>query len=376
MNNFNNMYELIVIDIGYNILVCGIIGMNKIVYIHKFPPASNTTNYPNLSQTNPHDQYKHEIESNEDFVYGYKINNKIRKDIVEKFWQSTNLYQANGDWKGGEWGSNNLPTISNNFCSEIFIGDKVMIKDIKFGIIPYNKRFSSPFESDDNIIDESEDFAWSANITNINTNLTYSCYICDCPMPQSAIDVLFVWENSLGHKFVKVLRRGISNPNVDMPCLMMPGAGEHREPGNEICFKTNALRAINEEIGISQDTLSKSYLIPIGIFNDKKRDPRYWSYTIYQDEQIITFGPERESETNVYMLYIQTDTTNEPEEIDWIDKIEVGKKHWIGMDNPILTNKELWMIPEHSTYFAHSLNVLEIFKLKSQEDKNLYKFNF
>ncbi len=360
MVSFVNHCELIVLDIGYNILECGIVGTDKVIYVHKFPPALNTTTKPKITETQTN--------------YEHQINRELRKETVINFWKNTNLYQANGDWKGGEWGSNNLPTTSTNFCTDVFIGDKLSITNIKDGIIPYPKRLSKPFEESDEIIPGSEDFAWSANITSINSNLSYSCYVCDKPMPQSAIDVLFVWENSLQHQYVKILKRGSSHPNVDMPELEMPGAGEHREPGNKICFKADVLAAIEQEMGISKSTLSKSYLIPVGKFNDKKRDPRYWSYSVNQDDKMFTFGPERESETNVYVMYIKTDSNEEPEEIENSDKIEVGGKYWVKLSNPILSNKELWMIPEHSTYFTHTNDVLKSFNNMRKEEKESYKF--
>jgi hypothetical protein len=359
--NFSN-YELVVLDMGYNLIVCGIVGINKIIYIHKFPPALNTTIKPQI------------VEQKTDY-YEHKFNRNLRRETVLNFWQSKDLYQVNGDWKGGEWGSSNLATSSKDWFSNIFIGDKLSIKNVIDGIIPYNKILSKPFNPYDEIIVGSENYACTSNITQNNTNQTYSCYICDVPMPQSAIDVLFVWENSLSNRYVKILKRGMPNPNVDMPNLLMPGAGEHREPGNKICFKTDALRAINEEIGISSETISKSYLIHVGTFNKEKRDPRYWSFSVQQDDSIITFGPERYSETNVYVLYIKTETENEPEEIEYEDKIEVGKKYWIGLENPILTNKKLWMIPEHSFYFEHSKIILDLFCTLEEEEKNSHKIN-
>jgi len=359
MASLINQCDLIVLDIGYNILVCGIIGTEKKIYIHKFPPALNTTEKPIITNTKSD--------------YTFEINSELRKESAINFWKSTDLFQLNGDWKGGEWGSNNFPTTSTDFCTDVFIGDVLSLGNIIDGIIPYPKRKSKPFEEGDQIIPGSENFAWSANITLKKTNITYSCYVCDKPMPQSAIDVLFVWENSRGHQFVKILKRGLPNPNLDMSSLLMPGAGEHREPGNKICFKSDALEAIKQEIGICQTTLSNCYLIPVGTYNEDKRDPRYWSYSVNQDGKIITFGPERKSETSVYVLYIKTDTDVEPAEIEHEDKIEVGKKYWIGLDNPILSNKEIWMIPEHSLYFEPTRNVLDLFQNKEQSEKELYK---
>lgn len=364
-NNLLNC-ELVVVDLGYNLIVCGVVGINKIIYIHKFPPVLNTTLKPQYCEIKSH--------------YEHKYNKNLRRETVLNFWKSKDLYQANGDWKGGEWGSSNLPTTSKDFFTDIFIGDKLVIKDIIDGIIPYPKILSKPFKAFDEIIVGSEKYACTANIIQNNTNnpnnpnQIYSCYICDTPMPQSAIDVLFVWENSFSDRYVKILKRGISNPNVDMPNLLMPGAGEHREPGNKICFKSDVLRAVSEEIGISKDTISKSYLIPVGTFNKEKRDPRYWSFSAYQDNMIITFGPERQSETNVYVLYIKTDTSiSVPDEIEPEDKIEVGKKYWINLENPILTNKKLWMIPEHSFYFEHTKHILDIFCRLGEEEKETHK---
>ena len=361
------MFELIVLDIGYGVLKCGIVGLNKIVWIHKFPPAFNTTSKPVISDAD------RVLES--DFEYEY--NKELRKETVVNFWASTELYQANGDWKGGEWGSNNLPTTSTNFCTGVFIGDSLMMEVVADGIIPYKKRLSLKFESDDtsDIIEGSELFAWSANIKVLNSSITYSCYVCDNPMPQSAIDVLFVWENSLGHKFIKILRRGPSNPNVDMPNMIMPGAGEHREPGNKISIKADALRAVCEEIGIGDDALSKCYLIPIGVFGEKKRDPRYWTYSVIQDGKMMEFGPERESETNVFILYIKTDTEKEPDEINYTDTIEIGKKYWIGLDNHLILDNKLWMIQEHISYVRLAKNILSEFELRGQEEKEQFKFN-
>jgi hypothetical protein len=353
----NTEYNITMINFGYNLIVCKIDdnGNDKVIYIHKFPPSTNTTNKPNMSK----------ISLPSELI----PDTKLKKDTLINFWNDKSLYQANQDWKGGEWGSNNLSTTDNTFCSGIFIGDKAKIKIIKHGIIPYNTRKSKPFELDDSIIDCSYDNAWSCNITIYNTNITYSCYICEQALPQSAIDVLFIWENSLKKKYVKILRRGNSHPNVDMPALMMPGAGEHREPGNNISFKSDILRAVKEEIGIDNSTLSECYLVPVGTFNDDKRDPRYWTFTSKQDDEIITFGIERKSSTDVYILYIQTNVDDEPKEIDYEDNIEVNKKYWINLDNSILSNKELWMIPEHSKYFIHAKYILDNFDLMPTEYK-------
>lgn len=104
-NNLLNC-ELVVVDLGYNLIVCGVVGINKIIYIHKFPPVLNTTLKPQYCEIKSH--------------YEHKYNKNLRRETVLNFWKSKDLYQSNGDWKGGEWGSSNLPTTSKDFFHRYF----------------------------------------------------------------------------------------------------------------------------------------------------------------------------------------------------------------------------------------------------------------
>lgn len=63
---------MIVLDLGYNLIVCGIVGINKIIYIHKFPPALNTTIKPQIVESKT--------------GYEHKFNTNLRKETV------TNVY--------------------------------------------------------------------------------------------------------------------------------------------------------------------------------------------------------------------------------------------------------------------------------------------
>jgi len=343
--------------LGYNIIELKLENFNKLIYIHKFPPATDTTTVPDLSTDSDLDELKSD--------------KFLKKKTLIDFWASTDKTQANGDWKGGEWGSNNLATTDTNWCTGIFIGDPVEIKIIKQGIIPYKTRLSKPFEFADEIISGSEQITWSCNIIlDVKGNKSISSgYVCDKPMEQLAIDVLFVWKNSRSERFVKILRRGSSNKNVDMPGLLMPGAGEHREPGNNVSFKSEVVRAVREEIGLPDSTISECYLLSIGLFDENKRDPRYWTFTADQDNQIIEFGIKRKSSTDVYVLYIESDTDNVPVESEPIDNIEVNKKQWVRLDDPTLSNNQIYMIPEHSLYFSNCVKILNRFDSLSIEHK-------
>lgn len=353
MNNLitPNQYDCTVIKLGYNLIVGTIIvnQRKKVIYIHKFPPANNTTKCPNFDSKS----------TTEELI----PDTNITKEMLINFWSNKNDYQANGDWKGGEWGSNNLPLTDSTFCTGIFIGDNITIQLIKKGIVPYKIRASRPFDIDDKPIDNTQDCAWSCNITLSNTGLQYSGYVCDSPMPQSAIDVLFVWKNSKSHRYVKILRRGTTHPNVDMPNKLMPGAGEHREPGINVSFKSDALRAVEEEIGLPQDTLSQCYLLPVGRFDDEKRDPRYWTWTLSgsKSDKIVEFGIRRNSWTDIFVLYIESSTDTEPLELVPLDDIEVSSKKWIKLDELTKSNNDIWMIPEHQTYFFNAKIILDRF---------------
>lgn len=352
-----------IVSIGYGVLAVYLRIYYKIVYVHKFPPIVGAEMVPDFGTTSD--------------LSIYNSDRTLRKETLVNFWSDTNLYQANGDWKGGEWGSNNLPTTDTTWCTGYFVGDLIEIRLIKEGIIPYPTRKSKPFEYSDEIIVNSENTAWSCNIS-INFNgyeNIYSGYVCEQPMGQKAIDVLFVWKNIEGKRFVKILRRGNPHPSVDMPRLQMPGAGEHREPGNKITFKNEVIKAVEEEIGIGNDTLTDSYLLSIGTYDSDKRDPRYWKFSAEQDGRLIEFGIERKSSTNVYVLYFESNSHNEPIESEPSDMIEVNSKRWVNLESPILSNTTIWLVPEHSSYFSKTINILNEFDNLSHEDKLLKKIN-
>jgi len=342
--------------LGYNMFGV-IIRPNKVLYVHKFPPASGS-NLPNLSVQSCTEELN--------------LDDHLKLDTLLQFWSGKELKQPNGMWKGGEWGSNNLPTTDKTWCTGIFVGHTVKIFPIKQGIISFELRKGQPFDPTDSIISDSENFAWSCNIE--YQGQLYSGYVCDKPMEQKALDVLFVWKNNQNKRYVKILRRNFSNPNLDMPELFMPGAGEHREPGLDFCPKEGVLRAVKEEIGIDPSILSECYMLTIGTFSAPRRDPRYWTFSAIQDGNIIDFGISRESSTDVYVLYIETDTESEPKEAMPLDLVEVGFKKWSELDGLVeKSDTEVWMIPEHGTYFKYAKTILDDFDSISSERKILKK---
>jgi len=324
-----------VLKLGYN--NASIDTDSKVFYFHKFPPASGTTNSPVLNRI---------VESHE-----LTSDNHIRRETFVNFLNDSSLFQANGDWKGGEWGSNNFFT-----NIDLYIDDEVVVEKVKDGIISFQG--GKEFTGNENIILDSEHSAWSCNLR--YKDKVISGYVCDKPMPQYAIDVLFIWENELGERFVKILRRGDSNPNLDMPKSFMPGAGEHKEPGLDLKIKDGVLRAVREEIGIPDETLSQCSLLSVGTYSEPKRDPRYWKFSMIQDDTIVEAGMERDSSTQVSMLYIKSNSDSQPKESVPLDLIEVGQKKWINLNDPQL-DKLTFMIPEHREYLRRANTIINDF---------------
>lgn len=337
-----------VLKFGYNLASINIDG--KVIYYQKFPPAPDTTISPNYDR-------KSRLEE-------LSSDRHIREDTFKEFIRDKELNQENGDWKGGEWGSNNFLTSIG-----LYIGDMVRIEKVKEGIIAFQG--GKPFREDQEILENSQSWTWSCNMYYEKDGLeqVYSGYITDEAMGQYAIDVLFISENELNERNIKILKRGSSNPNVDNPETFMPGAGEHKEPGLDIRFKDGVIRAVKEEIGIPDETLSLCYLLDIGKFNKPKRDPRYWTYT---KRGVEKFGIERYSCTEVSILYIRHKSSVKPKEIDQLDKIEVGKKFWMNINDQKL--EELtWMIPEYKEYIDEAKERLDNFNRLSKEEQEEYK---
>jgi hypothetical protein len=345
---------------GFSILVRLEDGSQKVIYIQKFPPASGTTSPIMKNPTLNPDELK--------------VDTITREELIA-FWNDPASRQINGNWKGGEWGPNNLVTTDATWLTGTFIGDTVTCEIIANGIIKFNG--SNEFMAGTDIIPGTENKALSCNIA-LNGR-KYSCYLTDQVMPQVAIDVLFVYKNKKGAKFIKLLKRG-QGPNVDMPRRIMPGAGEHLEPGLDPTFKAGIIRAVQEEIGIPPETLSKCYLLNIGIFNDPGRDPRYWSFSYPREnvtqekrsKSVIDFGINRGSQSNAYILYINMDTDSEPREENPLDTEEVNKKWWQSLDQVLPIHEDKWMIIDHQQIVTRAIGALDNFDRLSEEQQRTH----
>ena len=322
----------------------------KVFYVQKYPPAGGT-NAPNLQK----------LSSVEEQAF-----DTVDKQTLIEFWLSDSSFQTNGSWKGGRWGKSNLPTTDSIWMTNVFIGDTVTVTVVKNGIIKFGG--GKCFTDEMPIIPGSENTAWSCNISYNGT--TYGAYLTDNIMPQKANDVLFVWENKSGQQFIKLLTRGHAD-NVDMPLRMMPGAGEHMEPGKDVKVKAGVLRAINEEIGIPESTLTDCHLLNVGTYSSEGRDPRYWLY----HTAAATFGMKRGSETNAYIIYLKSETDTAPREVAPQDTEEVNTKWWAPLGS-VLTDysDDRWMILDHKKFIPDAVKAIDAFKKLSPEEQAAAKF--
>jgi len=326
-------------------------GTQKVVYVQKFPPAAGTT-IPNMDKVSTPDELKVD---------------RISRETLISFWQSPESRQVNGLWKGGAWGQNNLVTTDTTWFTGAFIGDEITIQPIANGIIKFNG--GKPFAEGSAIIPGSEGKALSCHCGLNGQN--YSCYVTDQIMPQYANDVLFIYKSPSGDK-IKLLKRG-TGPNVDMPARMMPGAGEHMEPGSDVKMKSSVLRAVNEEIGLPQETLDQCYLLDLGNFDTPGRDPRYWHYVALQQGNLVNFGMDRGSTSHGFVLYFPGPSTKEPVEGSPLDSEEVNKKWWHPLEKVLEIPDNNWMMEDHKRLIGAAQVAITSFETKSPGEKMALK---
>jgi ADP-ribose pyrophosphatase YjhB (NUDIX family) len=329
----------------------------KVIYLQKYPPAGGAT-VPNLNRKSSSEELTPDT---------------VTKQELIDFWYNTSSYQPSGHWKGGAWAQNNLATTDDGWMTGVFIGDNVNITIMHQGIVKYNKGES--FTDAMSIIPGSESSALSVNVE--FNGKVYGGYLTDEIMPQRANDVLFIWENGKGEQFIKLLTRGTAK-NVDMPKRMRPGAGEHLEPGVDIRVKAGVLRAIDEEIGVSEETLTDAYLLHLGTYDTPGRDPRYWAYSWVKEEDgsPIEFGIKRGSSSQGYVVYLKSETDVAPAEVPPGDTDEVNAKWWASLHSVLNEYPDdRWMIIDHKQFIPHAIAAIEEFKGKSPEAQEACKLS-
>jgi len=334
---------------------------NKVVYCVKYAPKSGTIR-PNL-EIGSSDLDSDTHITREEFI------NFINSDVTR---------QPNGKHKGGKWGTNNFTVTSDDWFPGLYVGDTIKLTFSKIGLIPnkFNNKQPIQFSDSDDIIVGSQNLAWSCNA--MWNNQEYHFYMTDNPMPQVATDTFFInyikpkntpncipcWLSSNKNKiYTKVLRRGLDTKVVDSPGREMPCAGEHLEPGQSDDTRQQVIFTVNEELGIHKKTLSKCYLLELGVYNKPGRDGRYSKYCIEKNGKNVEFGIERESSSTVRILLIISEILDmDDQDVLPDDTNEINSKRWVEI-NKVLSdyNEDNWMLTEHLEMLKDAVAVIENF---------------
>jgi len=358
---FTNI-ELQILKLTYCGFSAKIVGSNKVVYGWKFPPTVGNTQVPNFLANSSAEELKSD--------------SHVSRETFCQFIRSEQTRQANGSWKGGSWGENNFTVTSNDWFPGMYVQDKLSCELVKAGIIKFSP---VAFTDEQVIVADSEQSAWSCN--GILNGKRYAFYMTDNPMPQRASDTLWMWGCNSSDEVLKqtcddlkvmVLTRGTGR-NVDCGGKKAPAAGEHLEPGQPDDERSQVVFATIQEIGIAKETLSKCYIIPMGTYNAPGRDPRYWTYSAIQNDQIVTFGIPRDSSSIARILYIESDV--KPETISHEDTKEIAGKKWTRVFSIFDKYPESeWMLEDHMKFIPDSIGLIREFRAKSQEEKEKFKF--
>jgi hypothetical protein len=347
-----DLNQLQILKLTYCGFSARVIGTNKVVYGARFPPVIRSTTIPVFTSSSTEEELRPD--------------SHIDQDTFINFIQSNDTRQVNGKWKGGAWGINNFTCTSKVWFNNMYVGDVFPFQIVHNGVAKFSPQ---PFDPSQQLI--SQDTALSCN--GVWNNNTYAFYMTNEPMPQKASDKLWAWGNN-NQLNIKILRRG-SGDNVDCPNRIIPAAGEHIEPGQSNEARAQALFAFNEEIGVPKTTLSKCYIIPLGTYNDEGRDPRYWSYSMRQNNEIVSCGIERESSSVAHVIYIETTDDIEPEETEQRDKVEIQSKWWEDIHTVLQSHDESeWMLEDHMKFVPDTIKAIKDFRLLSEDEKLQYKF--
>jgi hypothetical protein len=363
--NSNTQLKLQVLKLMYCGFSARVLDTDKVVYCAQYP-AFNGTTKPNLN-----------VASSEDEL---TADTHITVEEYIDFITSSDIRQANGNWKGGPWGTNNFTLTGGRWLSGLYVNDIIDITFTKEGIVKYNGQV---FTDESMILPNTENSAWSCNA--LWQTVMHPLYITDNPMPQFATDTLFMWakinpDNTLKNLLLKVMRRG-EGPNVDCPRTIIPAGGEHLQPEHGTDKRQQALFTINEEIGLPIETINQCYFLNLGVFNDNGRDPRYWKYSMkvnnenHENNKIVESGVNRLSSTNANILLLMTYDDVEPKEVTPEDTNEINSKWWENVHD-ILTNHpdKDWMLKDHQKFIPASIQKVQEFLSLSPNEREVFKF--
>ena len=344
VNLINNNVNIIVIKVIYCGVVCRVIGTNKVIFIWRFAPARGTS-VPNMEIGNSEDELRPDNVSKENFI---------------DFILSDDVRQVNGKWKGGSFSHNNFCVTSDVWLSGLWINDVISVNVMQEGIL-----------KDGNLIPNTESLALTCSV-NWNGK-DYTVFVTDNLMPQIATDTIFVWAGPRKAR-LKMLLRG-NTKMIDFPNKLIPGAGEHVQPEHGTSTIDCVRFGLNEEIGVPPETLSTSYVLPCGIFDDVGRDSRYSTWFVEQDGDIIECGLERYSVAHLNIVLVYTEDDVEPRETEPGDNVEIKGKWWYDIDTVLDDYQpERWMCLDHRNFIRPVIDRIAEFRSLSPDEKMSYLY--
>lgn len=343
--------------IGYAAFGIKLEATEKVIYIMRFPPTDGTV-IPLLDEPSS--------------VHDLKTDKHVSVEEATEFWSSPDARQVNGLWKGGSWGLDNLLPHSI-WCTGAWVGDTVTLDFVKNGILKFGFGIPGfPEDEEAQALPNTMNSAWSLNITVDKTGKKFAGYGMNYFMPQYANDLLFVWKDpKTGKRLVKICKRG-NAATVDMQNKLMPGAGEHLEPGEAFRFKASLTRAFHEELGVEDVALAQCFVLDLGKFDDAGRDPRYWNF--YHKKK--SFGMKRYSTTHGFALYFHGEAPKltVPEDDVEVSPLGPSEKKWVELES-LDVSTDAWMIADHSNIVRKAKESVAGFDILLEEEKKKYLYN-
>lgn len=422
-----------------------IFSKKKVVFFQMYKPAGGTT-APNYNKmTDP---------INNDFL-DY---DKVTKEEYIDFWIDNSENQIDGRHKGGSWGLDNcIPSEKSNWLPGLFIGDEITYvkksfkeierinvdaKNIRNGyknkkinkdkkeLGEYKnkgiKNYDLLIRQTDQIVSDTKMKTEAFNvvqflkyrkagsnktqfsITNNDFHGIKIGFVTEQPMPQKAIDTLFLCKID-NEFFVKVLKRK-DNYATDMQGKIGIGAGEHLEKmtsnigegtdnGKEVSSKSKefnlAKLASQEEMGPVLISITDKEKYGINHSDNKvyqfptdsriNKDPRYCKYVISREKSNsvskIYFGYDRESSAYIFLDYHSYEIKNKNSKEKIIKNLQQStnyNQHEIGKIDLVNLNELLNKFsPDKWGWRAHLLflKYLQNFIKKLGSDYKINNYN-
>lgn len=277
-------------------------------------------------------------------------------DTIKNFWSSGEQFQIDGRYKGGEYGSNNLPSTNKNWTSYSgitpSIGTQITIISTTNGIVE-RKKFNSKSREQE-ILPNSESTCQTIEFKFDDGDI-FIGYLLDTPTKQYATDTIVVYIpngiRTVSEAYVRIAVRGKSHPNVDMPGKLICSAGETTE-NSTMTLKQSVKSAIAQELQIE---LSEAEIIELGRMDQE--DPRYQRFSVIEDGEVKFFGFDRGSETELYLVIFRGE---KPATVmDEFDKDEISTVSWAKMSDVLNIPDIDYMIPKHGEMFRQAYDYIQ-----------------